>query len=199
MDDIIINNSVEKLYIIGKSKESSVLKFNDSKGIILNNLLYEANQEIKFVNVTIIGHMELYSIVNVTIEDVILNGSALFDRANKYLWATEEYNYNTEYMEKNLYVTIIMKNFTFNALTNTAYRCLNLYGNVIINDSNFYGHSSCVYNLLDYNGESIYNLKIFNSYFNGMYTNKCLNIYNAVKSVIESSTFENGVANDYGG
>ncbi|ORX42623.1 hypothetical protein BCR36DRAFT_337130, partial [Piromyces finnis] len=102
-------------------------------------------------------------------------------------------------MEKNLDVTITLKRILYNAYTNTAYRCINLFGNVIIDDSEFYGHSSCVDTILDYNGEYYNYLSISNSYFNGMHSNKCLKIYNSALATIDSCSFENGLANVYGG
>ncbi|OUM62869.1 hypothetical protein PIROE2DRAFT_10730 [Piromyces sp. E2] len=200
LDDIIINNSIEKLYIIGKSKEQSILKFNNIKnGMIFTNSLYEINQEIKFVNLTITGHLELYSIVNVIFEDVEINGNVLFDKSNKYLWSSGDYNYNIEYFEKNLNVTITMTRITYTSLSDTPTYCLNLFGNVILKDSKFYGHSLCTYAIIDYNGEDTNNLSISNSYFNGMYENECIKIYNAKNTNINSSIFENGTSNVYGG
>ncbi|ORX42621.1 hypothetical protein BCR36DRAFT_306403, partial [Piromyces finnis] len=198
-ENIKVDSSVEKLHIIGKSKEKSVLNFSDiGNGIILTNLLYKTTQEIKFTNLTITGRLEFYSIVNVELEDVIINGSFLFDKSNNYIWDSgSDSSYNAEYMEKNLDVTITLKRILYNAYTNTAYRCINLFGNVIIDDSEFYGHSSCVDTILDYNGEYYNYLSISNSYFNGMHSNKCLKIYNSALATIDSCSFENGLANVY--
>eukprot|EP00833_Pecoramyces_ruminatium_P005720 jgi/Orpsp1_1/1179752/evm.model.c7180000070648.1 len=192
-DNIDIYSSVKKLCIIGTSKENSILKFNDiSKGMILTNLNYELNQEIKFVNLTFSGRMEIYSIVNVIFEDVVYNGNLYFDKLNKNILNSKEYNYNREYLNKNLKMNITMSRIIYNALTLTPYRCINLYGNVVINESNFYGHESCVNAIIQYNGDGINNIDISSSYFNGMYKNECIYIYNSVSASIEFSTFENG-------
>jgi len=82
-----VTSSVEKIYFVGKSIESSVLKFtNLIDGIVLTNSLYETNQEIQFVNITLIGHMQFFSCVNLKFENVVLNGAALFDKTYHNLW-----------------------------------------------------------------------------------------------------------------
>jgi len=175
------------------------LRFNDTNnGIIFNNFFNEQHQEIRFVNLTISGAMELYSIVNVYFEDVVLNGSAIFDKPNGQLWNVGGGN-NDEYLEKELSVTTTMTRFTYNAFTNRPHYCINIFGNVIINDSKFYGHSTCVNTIIDYRGEDIYKFIVDNSYFNGMYENKCINLFNSANAVISSLIFENGYAIINGG
>ncbi|OUM62690.1 hypothetical protein PIROE2DRAFT_10950 [Piromyces sp. E2] len=198
--NITVNTSVKKLNIVGKSKEASVLKFSDpSQGIYLYNLFYEQDQEIKFKNMTVIGRMEFFSIVNVKFEDFVLNGVAIFDKADRQIWNSGTPVYNMEYLQKQLVVTIYMTRMTYNAYTTTPHYCINIFGNVKIKDSEFYGHATCVNTIIDYRGEGVSEFIVSNSYFNGMHENKLINLFNSINAVFTDSTFENGFTEINGG
>ncbi|KAG4086189.1 hypothetical protein H8356DRAFT_1298006 [Neocallimastix lanati (nom. inval.)] len=178
--EIKINNNIQKLLIIGSSKDSSILRFNNSisNGLIFNSFI----QKITFKNITIYGHLEFHNVNNVLFEDTILNGSII----------------SNDKSSKN--ELIQMNNFIYNAFIDFKTTCISLYGNVKIDNSYFYGNSLCTDNILSYDGENINNIDISNSYFNGIYTNTCIGINNANESNITSSIFENGSAyNDGGG
>lgn len=169
---IDINNNIEKLSIIGISKDLSIINFtNKISGLVFNDSI----QEIKISNVTINGKLELINNKNVIIDNVILHGSI-------------DSNSNSNKSE-----LLELNNFIFQASIDSdlKYNCINLYGNVKINNSTFYGNSLCMDSILYYNGENLNSIEIKNSNFNGVYSNNCLNINNA-KSVIENSKFEKG-------
>eukprot|EP00833_Pecoramyces_ruminatium_P000633 jgi/Orpsp1_1/1174665/evm.model.c7180000050902.1 len=169
---IDINNNIEKLSIIGISKDLSIINFtNKISGLVFNDSI----QEIKISNVTINGKLELINNKNVIINNVILHGSI-------------DSNSNSNKSE-----LLELNNFIFQASIDSdlKYNCINLYGNVKINNSTFYGNSLCMDSILYYNGENLNSIEIKNSNFNGVYSNNCLNINNA-KSVIENSKFEKG-------
>lgn len=172
-NDITIENSIEKLYITGESKEKSILKFSNlNNGFKVTNL-FRIEQEINFINVTIYGNVQFNNIDNVKFEDVIINGTIDVNKISK----------ND--------ITITMKKIIYNGLTNSRINCLNLYGNINIDDSKFYGSSLCTNNLLYHNGETLNTVNISNSYFNGMSSNNCIKMIGRVSANINTSTFEN--------
>ncbi|ORX38755.1 hypothetical protein BCR36DRAFT_22831 [Piromyces finnis] len=84
-----------------------------------------------------------------------------------------------------------MTRIIFNGLTKSADNCLNLHGNVKIDNSKFYGNSLCDNSIIYYDGGNINNITVSDSYFNGVYSNNCINMINGNFSKINSSTFEN--------
>eukprot|EP00833_Pecoramyces_ruminatium_P010917 jgi/Orpsp1_1/1184949/evm.model.c7180000091695.1 len=84
---------------------------------------------------------------------------------------------------------IQIKNFDFHALNNYD-GGIKLYGNVNIYNSIFYGGGLNFGNLMSYNGEYLNSINIFNSYFDGVYSNNCLEIINSNNSNINLSIFE---------
>jgi len=199
LENFQIEGSVGKLSIIGKSKNSSILNFEDTNnGIIYTNLVYDKTQEIKFANITIRGHLELYRIVNVIFEDVNIDGSILFDKEFNYIWGDYISN-GSEYLMNIVDITISMSKMIYNAIGYKNEYCIRLIGDVIINDSQFYGDGSCGETIIEYYGEDLYTMDVSNIYFNGMYKNNCFFLYSVPLATFYSSTFENGVATNYGG
>jgi len=121
--------------------------------------------------------MRFSNVVNLSLEDVILNGSMDIDK--------------TSINNSDLKMTVNMKRILYNGLVDSKDNCLNLYGNIDINDSKFYGSPFCEDSVIYYNGENVNSINISNSYFNGMYSNNCINISNGFSTNINSSSFEN--------
>ena len=93
-----------------------------------------------------------------------------------------------------------INNFRFNGLNYKRNNCINFYGNVNIKYSYFYGSYNCENSIIYYNGENKNSLNIFDSYFDGIYSNQCLSIRNANDIVnIKNCTFERGTSHTYGG
>lgn len=175
---IEINKNIKKISIMGTSKNTSILNFDDiTNGFIFNSFI----QEITFNELTIYGHLEFNNVKNVILKNTILNGSI---------------NTNNECSNNEM---IQMNSFTFNALVNPENTCIKLYGNVKIENSYFYGNPSCKDSILSYNGESLNDINISSSFFDGMYSNSCIDINDAHESNIMSSVFEKGAAYTNGG
>ncbi|ORX64425.1 hypothetical protein BCR32DRAFT_273116 [Anaeromyces robustus] len=190
--DIEIESSIEKIHIIGHSRNSSVIKFNDSSNQFnFKNFVYNSKQEIKFVNVTIEGNLQFYGIANIVFEDDIINGTIDIDKTFKY---DVEYKSDENYQDKDenyLKISVTMTKVIYNGLTNSKYNCINLHGKVKIKSSYFFGNSLCENSLLHYDGENHNSIEISNSNFNGMYENNCLSMIDGISSTVKTSTFEN--------
>ncbi|OUM56181.1 hypothetical protein PIROE2DRAFT_19329 [Piromyces sp. E2] len=172
----ISNEYIEKISIIGNSKENSSINFtNNSNGFIFNSHL----KEIYLKKITISGHLQFNNIKKVIIEDVILNGTIDFKP-----------NCNND-------ETVEINNFWYNPASNTKSSCIRLFGNVNILNSYFYGSQICQDSILYYDGESKNSLSISDTNFDGAYLNNCLYINDAISSEISSSSFNNG--GDYSG
>lgn len=172
------NTNIKKLYIIGNSKESSVLSFeNNINGFIFKNTI----QEITLQKISINGNLRFNNIQKIKLQDVILNGAINFS----------DNCINNESIE--------IDNLTYNPSYNLKSNCIELYGNVKITNSSFYGSRYCVNSIIYYNGENLNNISISDSNFNGMYENNCLNINDSKSANIVSSIFEKGNANVKGG
>jgi len=170
-NEISIYEKFEKISFIGEAKESSIITFNDlSLGFSFNDSI----QEVIFKNISINGTLKFTQIDDIEIDNVILNGSFII---------SENANNNT----------VKLNNLSFTSLRNSSTDfCFWLHGNVIINNSTFYGSSFCNNSVLYYNGENQHSLNISNSYFNGMYSNSCLDIIDTNNFEVSTSLFENG-------
>lgn len=206
-NEININNHLKKISIIGISRESSILKFNNiSSGFIFDSLI----EEVKLSNLTLYGHLEFNNHTIIEIKNVDLNGAidinstlalkdfTQFDDVIKY-YGYRDYDEFLEFYHKNLEVNLKLDNFNYTALTSSRDHGINLYGNIEIQNSFFHGNSSCKESIVYYDGENLNTINITNSYFDGEYLNRCLTIKNAYSSNVLSSTFENGTSNKIGG
>jgi len=170
---ININSTIQKLYIIGDSLDSS--KIN-----LIHPLYFVSNiEEIKIKNININGNLFFKNNEIITFDTVNLNG-----------YIDSDFDENS-----NNYIEIAR--FTYKPVKELVENCINLSGNIKINSSYFYGNSSCRNRLLYYNGFKKYNLDIKESYFNGDYECPFLSIKNALNATIESSYFEKGYSSRY--
>jgi len=197
---INVESSINKLYVIGSSKENSILNFkNINHGLIITNLFNNEIQEFNIVNVTINGHLEIRKGININFDNVNINGSLDFDKLFEFTWegvSWEEYmlfwdNYIDRYINLN--------QLTFYAISEERENCVNLYGHVNINNSEFHGSPLCKDSLVNIYGHGLTNVDISNSHFDGAYSNTCVTINDAIFSTIIDSVFEKGNANFVGG
>ncbi|ORX51868.1 hypothetical protein BCR32DRAFT_273587 [Anaeromyces robustus] len=180
VNDIIINKNIQTLSIIGISKESSVLKFNNKLfGIIFSDSI----KSLTIKNISIHGYLKFENISKVNIENIDIYGTIDF--------------YNDTINNQ----SVKINNLIYHAISNSnsINNCIELFGNIVISNSIFYGNTSCENSIVSYNGENINNIEISNSHFDGVYSNNCLEINNAFKSNILSSIFEKGGAYIKGG
>jgi len=169
-DQIKIDHDIEKLSIIGSSKEKSILNFNyEQHGFNFTNSV----KEIEINSVTINGKLEFNNNQNVTFENCVLNGVIESHDGSK----------NNKFIQ--------MNNINFNCKTSLVYNCMNLCGNVKIENSSFIGHPSCQDSIIHYFGERINSISIKNSFFNGIYKNNCIDINEGDNLNVQSSHFEN--------
>ncbi|OUM69448.1 hypothetical protein PIROE2DRAFT_2534 [Piromyces sp. E2] len=178
-DEIEINNNIKELNIIGTSKDNSILIFND----ITNGLIFTGNiQKVKIKDITIFGYLKFINSNYIEINDTILNGTM-----------------DIESNDSNSLI-INFNNFVFQGNTNKKNSCISLVGNVDINNSTFYGSPHCEDSIISYNGENHNTIIIKNSKFDGVYSNNCLNIFQAYKFDIKlSQLFNGGAYNEKGG
>ncbi|OUM57359.1 hypothetical protein PIROE2DRAFT_17690, partial [Piromyces sp. E2] len=175
---IKITNTIEKLSIIGSSKDTSILNFN----YILNGFNFTNSvKNIEINNVTINGKLEFNNNQSVKFENSVLNGNIESRSGNK----------NNE--------LIIMNNFSYNCMAPYIYYCIRLHGSLEINNSSFYGNSNAQDSILYYDGENVNHVDINNSFFNGIHKNNCLYLNQGNKINIQFSNFENCEAHVDGG
>ncbi|OUM60026.1 hypothetical protein PIROE2DRAFT_14320 [Piromyces sp. E2] len=178
-NDCKIDNTFDKLSIVGNNKESSILKFTNNE-----NTLYftEKVKEIKIKNLSIIGNLYFDNNVNIVLESVSISG-----------------NIDSNFDNKNENVKLI--NVIYEASSFQKNNCINLGGNTEIKNSKFYGSSLCQERLFNFNGLNKYNFKAENSYFSGEYHCPCLNIDKGNNIYIDSCSFENAYSsvNNTGG
>ena len=197
---INVESSLEKLYIIGSSKEKSILNFNNiNHGLIFKNLFNDEFQEFKFINLTINGHLEIKKGININFDNVNLNGSLDFDKLYTFSWETVEWEEFMLFWDNYIDRFINLNYFTFYAMSEERENCINLYGNVNINNSDFNGNPSCRNSVVNIDGQSFANSDISNSHFDGVYANSCVSITDTLYSTVTNSTFEKGFSNSDGG
>ena len=165
---ININSTIQKLYIIGDSLDSS--KIN-----LIHPLYFVSNiEEIKIKNININGNLFFKNNEFITFDTVNLNG-----------YIDSDFDENS-----NNYIEIAR--LTYKPVKELVENCINLSGNIKINSSYFYGNSSCRNRLLHYNGFKKYNLNIKKFYFIEYYECPFLSIKNVLNANIEASCFEKG-------
>jgi len=194
---ITINSNIKKLSLVGSSKDTSILKFENSN----NGFLFDSISEITLTKLTIIGNLNFVKNKNIIFNDVKLNGGLDVEETydwNLYHSLNNQNQYDTFYLE-NLSLYIQFKDFQYIGSSQEKENCINLFGNVIIDNSTFQGSSSCRDSLVSYDGEDRNSITITNTYFDGNYSNNCLSIYQAKSSSIELSHFEKGGAYQNGG
>ncbi len=166
--EIKINSSIQKLFIIGNSVDSS-------KFILKYPLSFDSTiKEIEINNIIINGTLFFNNNEKITINTVNLNG---------YIDSDFNENNNND---------IKITEFIYKSVNKSVENCINLSGNIKIKKSYFYGNASCRNRLLYYNGFEKYTLDIKESNFNGEYECPFLSIENALNAIIETSHFEKG-------
>lgn len=175
--DINIDESLNKISIIGNSQESSILNFiNLSEQLNFN----ENVQEIELLNITIIGNISFNNNKRIIIKGVSVIG---------YIYSNFE--------NENEYIKI--SDFLYNTSNYNINDCISLGGNIEIENSKFNGSSSCQNKLFNYDGFDKYKLTIKNSHFIGEYKCSCINISNSIYATIDYSLIENCYSNNGGG
>jgi len=177
-NEIKLNNKIEKLSIKGISKELSILNFkNITSGFIFDNSI----KNVFINNITIKGYLEFNNNSNIDIDNVIINGS-------------------TDFISNKNSPLVNINELQFYGLSDGREYCINLQGNIIIENSYFFGNPTCRNGIIYYDGENINSLNIFNTYFDGAYSNQCLNINNSNKIInIKNCIFERGASFENGG
>ncbi|OUM60027.1 hypothetical protein PIROE2DRAFT_14321 [Piromyces sp. E2] len=173
-NDCKIDNTFDKLSIVGNNKESSILKFTNNE-----NTLYftEKVKEIELRNLSIVGNLYFDNNVNIVLESVSISG-----------------NIDSNFDKKNENVKLI--NVIYEASSFQKNNCINLGGNIEIKNSKFYGSSLCQERLFNFNGLNKYNFKAENSYFSGEYHCPCLNIDKGNNVYIDSCSFEKAYSSE---
>jgi len=167
--NITINNSFNKLSIIGKSFSSSKLNF-------LNSINFEKNIiEIELRDIYIIGNINFFNNKRISLNSLILYG-----------------NINTIFNDDNNNEYIKLNNVSYSPYIQSNYNCLNLSGNVSIEYSELYGNSLCQNRLLHFEGLNKYALIIKYTNISGEYQCSCMSINGSPDVNIEYSTFEKG-------
>jgi len=172
--EIKINNSIQKLYIIGNSLNSAKL-----------NLKYPFYFES--------------SIEEIEIKNININGTLFFMKKNKII-TLDTINLNgyiDSDFDNNSSNSIEITNLIYKPNGESVEYCINLSGNININKSYFYGDNSCQNRLLRYNGFNKYILNLRESYFNGNYKCPFLSIKDTLNANIETSYFEKGYGSKY--
>ncbi|ORX47570.1 hypothetical protein BCR36DRAFT_295030 [Piromyces finnis] len=169
-NDFIVNDNHKKIIIIGKSVETSFIKFEN-----LSNKLYfgENVKEIEIKNISIIGNIFFNNIKSVFFDSVSITGNI------------------DSYFDIDINDYIKFKNVTYNPSSYSSDNCINLSGNVEIVDSTFKGSSQCNNRLFNFFGLEYYDLYIENSNFSGEYKCGCVNIDKGHEVNIYKSTFDN--------
>jgi len=129
MQEIVMNESIEKLSINGNSLDSA--KLNLKYPLHFNTNLKEI--EIKNINI---------------------NGTLFFKKNNKIITIDNVnlYGYIDSDFDNNSNNNIEITKFTYKPLMESVENCINLSGNIKIDKSNFYGNSLCRNRLFHYNG-----------------------------------------------
>ncbi|KAL6626029.1 hypothetical protein U3516DRAFT_809530 [Neocallimastix sp. 'constans'] len=167
--NITINNSFNKLSIIGKSFSSSKLNF-------LNSINFEKNIiEIELRDIYIIGNINFFNNKRISLNSLILYG-----------------NINTIFNDDNNNEYIKLNNVSYSPYIQSNYNCLNLSGNVSIEYSELYGNSLCQNRLLHFEGLNKYALIIKYTNISGEYQCSCMSINGSPDVNIEYSIFEKG-------
>jgi len=173
-NDIIIYNSYEKLSIIGKSVDTSILNFKDISGKLH---FAQKVKEIELKNISIIGNIYFDNNKIISISSVSLTG-----------------NINSNFDTDNEFIKI--ENFKYKSSAFQSVNCLDLSGNIEIKNSEFYGSSSCLNRLINFEGLEKYKLSIQDSYFSGEYSCLFINVNKGLNITINGSTFEKGFGNE---
>ena len=168
-NNLNITKSIQKISIIGNSKENSGIDFNN----IQQQIYFGENvKEIEIKNLSITGNIYFDDIKKISIHNVAIYG-----------------NINSNFIE-NDYVKL--SNVTYISSSFLTENCINLSGNVEISYSSFKGSSLCKNRLLMFNGNNEFSITINDSYFSGEYQCACISIENAPNSSIDNSTLEKG-------
>jgi len=167
--EIVINDSIKKLSIVGNSVDSARL-------FLRYPFHFNTNLE------------------EIEIKNISINGNLFFKKNNKKIIFNSvnlNGNIDSDFDEdSNNYIEIT--ELTYKPTNESFENCINLSGNIKINKSHFYGNSSCHNRLLHYNGFEKYQFELKESFFNGEYECPFLSIESALKADIETSFFEKG-------
>ncbi|ORX58412.1 hypothetical protein BCR36DRAFT_394860 [Piromyces finnis] len=172
-NELSINNTLEKLIIIGNSNDSSKIIINKEKSH--QKIHFSQNiKQVELLNITVEGNLFFDNNKKILIENVLLSGG---------IDSNFEKNQNDYFKFKN-----------FNYKTNEPFLeyCINLSGNVEIENSKFWGNHHCEKRIMKHKGNDIYSFFIKNSYFSGEYQSSCLEIENVAQVQITNSFFEKG-------
>jgi len=173
-NNIIINNSIDKIIILGNSPNSSSIKFENENHYIKFSINVK---EIEIKNITIIGNIIFDNNEKITMDNVSITGMI-----------------DSNFKIKNDF--FIIKNIHYTPNSNPEDICVNLGGNLEIENSKFFGGISCIYRLMKFYGFNKYNISINNSYFSGEYACAILFIDTTNKADIKNSVFEKVFSNN---
>ncbi|OUM69451.1 hypothetical protein PIROE2DRAFT_2537 [Piromyces sp. E2] len=171
---IEIKNHLNNITIVGSSKEKSIIKFDD---ISMGFTFYNNVKKIKITNLTIYGYIHFEGVNEIEFENVVFYGTL---EANN---GKNEYNDNLK-----------LTNIIFYGMTSLKNKkaCMDLSVDTEINNSYFYGSSSFTESIIYFNGDDKFFIYITDSYFDGAYSIRCLDLQHVKTCNIKGSTFEKG-------